>query len=328
MDTPKEPKEGAYLVSSDSSDSGPRAAKRSKGTGEGKRQKRVRQPSTQIEEARSGLSPRKRQAVKRKSCEEEERPGIEEEAWEEEEIQARSPTLVQQPLAPVAVVSSEPQTFTIVRELKSFAMFRSEELRMMDGDKNLFFTGTGKDNLGRFHIISTARSATLGGQDFQGIVRIHDSGERFTVISNEEKPNDDREAELAGVAFLKHAKAKLGSRALKLVLTANGNPNYPISKRWSLSRVAVSVIKGAALDRRFVIYDSSVFQGKTGGVPPETENAPIVKSCKNFLIRGTDGQMLFLLFKTAEGRFTMRCRYPVTPFIGFGLAVAIVTSKK
>jgi hypothetical protein len=199
---------------------------------------------------------------------------------------------------------------------------------MMDDDKGVYFTSESKDNLGHFHIVANRKSAPVGSDGFEGLVRIHDSGERFTVISKEERPNDDREAEVAGIAFLRHSKTKLGARALKLVLPTSGKANFPISKRWSLSRVASAAIKGAEIDPRFTVYDSGTFQTKMGSLPAEVGNVAVVRSCKNFLIRAPNEELIFLLYKIADGMFKMQCRYPITPYIGFGLSVAIITSKK
>jgi hypothetical protein len=237
-------------------------------------------------------------------------------------------------IAPIQTVSDTPvdrtvNSFNIFRELKKFAKFRSEQLRMVQDEAPVFFSAPGKDHIGRFYIISTLQEVKMDPIGFAGLVRTHNLGERFTIISNELKPNDDRDGELAGISFHTASAGSSSLIGLKLVLTANGRPHFPISKRWNMSRVAHAASRGEEINEKFVAFESKIAVAKDdweallglGGIP-------VMKSRKNCVICDGAGERIFVLYKISDSWFGMKCRFPITPLVGFGLALAIISSAK
>jgi hypothetical protein len=222
--------------------------------------------------------------------------------------------------------AEEEVAFAVFRETKAIGKHRGMFLRMMANDKVVLTSCEDKDGIGKFHSIS--KELKPSAESFAGMVRVHHFGERFTIASNEQKPLDDREAELAGVAFVPGGKGA-GLASVSLVLTANGRPHFAIAKRWNMSRVALEAAKGEAIDAKFISFRSIVpvvrddWKTCLG-----LDSAAVVKSCKNCVITNANGERLFALWKLGNDWFSVRCKAPVSPFVAFGLAVAIIGSAK
>jgi hypothetical protein len=96
-----------------------------------------------------------------------------------------------------------------------------------------------------------------------------------------------------------------------------------------MSRVALAASKGEDLPPRFVSFDSKVSAAKGGWEAVlGMKDIPVMKSRKTCVITDQNDEKIFMLYKVSESWFGMRCRYPVTPFVGFGLAVAIISCTK
>jgi hypothetical protein len=148
-------------------------------------------------------------------------------------------------------------------------------------------------------------------------------------VSNEKKPNDDRDGELAGGVFCGGSGENNGLVGLKLLLTASGRPHFGISQRWNMSRVAMAVSKGEQMPERFVAFDSKVSAGKDGWETIlEMKDTAVMKSCKTCVITGEYSEQIFVLYKVSDNWFGVKCRAPITPFIAFGIALAIINSAK
>jgi hypothetical protein len=239
------------------------------------------------------------------------------------------------PPIPAPVSDSWLQVYDSVNDFRSFAVFRDSKalgihrglsLRMMADERVMLMSTPGKDGLGKYHLISMGSNPSP--ENFAGIVRIHQSGERFTIVSKVEKPFDDREGELAGLALMPSPKGAVLA-SLSLVLTTDGRPHFAIAKRWDLSRVAVAASKEEPIDPKFTAFRSTVSIGTFDwksclGVG----EVSVMKSCKNCVISDTNNERIFILCKLGNDWFTVKCKAPISPFVAFGLAVALVESAK
>ena len=219
--------------------------------------------------------------------------------------------------------------FNIFREQKMFSALRSNELRLMADGQVLLFSQEVKDNIGKLHVITSKRTTgTDPGSGFQGSVRVNNGSERFTVISNEEKPNDDREGELAGIEIA--GKTRERGRSMAVVLTADEKPYFAISKSRGLSRVALSALKeNKPVQPRFKLFlPKALTCGEDGSIQIEDREVTAMDTFKNCTIQDENGATLFALYKVAEGCYGMKCRAPFTPLIAFGLSIAMMTSNR
>jgi hypothetical protein len=198
----------------------------------------------------------------------------------------------------------------------------------MENEQLILSSVQDKDSFGKHHVISTEFGPKPAPDSFAGILRVHHSGERFTVISNERKPRDDREGHLAGIAFSDAGKSDHLVQ-LVIVLTVNGKSHFPISKRWELSRVAVAASKGETIDGKFVQFKSKLIPSKDGWREAlRADTSAVIKSQKNCVVEAENGELLFVLYKLAENWFTVKCKAPFSPFVAFGIALALVGYAK
>ena len=211
--------------------------------------------------------------------------------------------------------------------LKEFSLAKDKScFRLLRGEKVVFFSRLGKDGIGKYQVISTTEQLDMEIQTgYVGLVRFRGGGKRFSIATSETKPNDDREAHIAGGAIYQKKHEKM--RSCKVVLTANGKPAWPISARRDLDSIAGAASKDEDIGEKYRIFDSR----KGWELRPEEESdfgdIVIMKSCKNFIIENEDKEIIFMLYKKADGWFGVKCRYPITPFIAFGIGMAIIASK-
>jgi hypothetical protein len=229
-------------------------------------------------------------------------------------------------LGPWLEASPELRTFSLYRDGNS--LIRGVSLRMTLDDCPIFYMGPNKDALGKSFVVSSDKPAKLDAPGYAGLVRTHGSGERFAVVSRETCLNDDREAELAGAAYLPGGAGRTLA-GIVLVLPAAGAAHFAISKRWDMSRVALAAAKDEPISPKFVAYRSSAAPNKDDW---ETVlglgQIGVIKSCKNCLICDANGERIFILYKLSGDWFSMKCKAPISPYVGFGLAVAIISSAK
>ena len=238
---------------------------------------------------------------------------------EEEPVPAKE-EVVEEPPEPVDETMKE---FSLAKDTSSK---KHTCFRLLRGEKVVFFSKLGKDGIGKYQVISTTEQLDMEIQTgYVGLVRFRGGGKRFSIATSETKPNDDREAHIAGGAIYQKKHEKV--RSCKVVLTANGKPAWPISARHDLDSIAAAASKDEDIGEKYRIFDSR--KGWELRREEESEFGDIVfmKSCKNFIIENQDKEIIFMLYKKADGWFGVKCRYPITPFIAFGIGMAIIASK-
>ena len=222
-------------------------------------------------------------------------------------------------LKPISYNIDEMDSYTVFRQKQ---IFGGTEFRMMKDDKPIFFTSKSQDGLSKFYIISTTKQVTLDSPGFVGFLRIHQSSTRFTLVSNDNLPNDDRDPEIMGLSFIKSLNPDIQARQFKLVLPKNNQPFYPISKRLNLSRVAQS----SENLNEFNIYISELpKKSEKGTLQLSFSGAFVQPSVKNFIIKDKESnETIFMVFKVSNETFRIKFFPPFTPLIGFGIAISVI----
>ncbi|OHT16653.1 hypothetical protein TRFO_13086 [Tritrichomonas foetus] len=217
--------------------------------------------------------------------------------------------------------------FSLFREIKAFSKFRKEELRMLENEKAIFFSTESKDHIGKFHIVGSSQPIVYGAPNYKGIVRVNPKNDKFLIISKDEIPHDDREGELCGVSLIQIAMGKAKSKQMRICLTKDGSPHFAISKRLSLSTLAQN--EETVPDSQFIKFSSKAPQlDAKGKLMVDFGEVFVIPSHKNVLINNEKGEMIYALYKTSQGSYGVRCKYPITPYIAFGLSIALVTTMK
>ena len=221
-----------------------------------------------------------------------------------------------------AKATGELKSYRINRETKLFS--RKEGMVMLENDIGKYFSCETKDQIGKYHIISSSLPCELGSSGYCGYVRCVDN-ENFLLISKEELPNDDREGELCGFHISKTPLGKKKTKSAKIALTANGQPNFATCKRLSLASIADNETSDAGIDTiKFVSKPQSL--DSKGKPVIEFEDVYMVPSEKNILITDSDGAPIYVLFKTSDSTFGLRCRSPISPLVAFSLSIALISS--
>ena len=202
--------------------------------------------------------------------------------------------------------------YTMIRTKKTFG---SASFHMVADEKCIFACEPSEDKISKLYNITRKFPAKRDSPSYQGFLRVHEHGHRFTLVSNFEKPNDDRDGELLGVCFTKTP----AGRKMRIAMTHNIVPFFPISKRLNLSRVAKEEKEMQKFDYLEVVKS-----------PDDDFGSDIaVKSVKNFkLTNQKTGQLIFQIYKYADGQYNIKSAYPLNPFLAFGLAVACILSEK
>lgn len=243
---------------------------------------------------------------------------------------------------------------------KQSSKSKKNKYRMEENSNVIFFASESKDSKGKtFNITSSSNIPS----DSLGFVRINSNHDVFTIITSEEKFNDDREGELCGIELcgeitIQSTASKIKYKKIKIVLPKNGNPYYPISKRKSLNKIVQ--INSKNRDKNQVIYksgQSSSSQNIDDDSTPQIDDASlkldrflffestnpteesednkseemkkflINPSPKNFIIRGSDGKAMLIFYKISSGSFNATFHYPITPLIAFGISIAVISTK-
>lgn len=154
------------------------------------------------------------------------------------------------------------------------------------------------------------------------IIRKQSRGKRAQVIEPRlAKPFDDRPPEVLGFCHVQHPDPRAKARGLRVVLPKDG-AHFPVTKERELARIA-----------EFGEEDSTLWQfvnrppviGPDGSIVNPFGNAYLVDSVKNFVFFNDNDELVFMLYKAAEGTFTVKGSTPFTPLAAFALAVAIVS---
>lgn len=226
---------------------------------------------------------------------------------------------------------SIPEQIPVDDNMKEFSIARektkkSVSFHLLRGEKGIYFSRPCKDGIGKLQMVSTCVDLDeCKHPKVVGLVRFNSRGKKFGVMTNEQKENDDREPNIAGGAIYQNKQEKV--RSCKIVITRDGKPVWPISARRDLATIATAATKGEEVSDHYRILNARRGWELTTEEAKEFGDILIEKSCKNFIIEDEQKQILFMLYKKGDGLFGVKCRYPITPFIGFGIGMGIISAK-
>ena len=214
------------------------------------------------------------------------------------------------------------KVFSIIREGKKF--LRKEEMTMLENDKAVFFALEAKDQISKYYMISKKQPVAPDSPDFQGIARLVQNG-KYLVISKDEIPNDDREGELCGVSVSPITIGKKKAQKVTIALTSNGEPRFSISRRQSLANVASD--ENDDQKENIIKYSSLPPQiDEKGNITINLDNIYMLPCIKNTMIVNDEGTPIFVLYKTSNVSYGVRCKYPITPYTAFCLGILLTSS--
>ena len=201
--------------------------------------------------------------------------------------------------------------FTMIRTKKTFG---ASNYHMVADEKCVFACELSEDKMSKYYIITRKFPAKMDSKSYQGFLRVHEHGHRFTLVSNFERENDDRDGELLGVCFTKGTTG----RKMRIAMTRDLVPFFPISKRLNLSRLAKDEKENSNFDYLETVQSPNDDFG----------SELTIKSVKNFKMTDPKtGDLIFQIYKYADGQYNVKCAAPLNPFVAFGLAVACITSE-
>lgn len=232
---------------------------------------------------------------------------------------------------PVSLSSNNHEEPAEFAELDAYTVFRKkhvfggDEFRLMKDDKTLFFTAKSKDGIGSMHLISKSHPVSIDSPGWVGFLRIHQSSKRFTLVSNAVLPNDDRDPEILGLMFVRSKVPDLNARQIKIVMTKNGQPFYPISKRLNLSRIAMEEANNPSF---MTLISELPRKSESGKLQLSFSGAFVIPSVKNFVFRDPEThKVLIMVFKTSSETFRVKFRHPFTQLSAFGIAISIISGN-
>jgi hypothetical protein len=196
------------------------------------------------------------------------------------------------------------------------------EYRFMDHDNAVYFANTLKNeedgNLGIAELPFTDPS-----NEVIAIVRKQSRGKRAQVIDQRlAKPYDDRPPEVLGLSQVTLPENRTKARTIRVVLP-KGIANYPITEARELARIA-QVGEPNPTIWQFVNRVPTI--GPDGMVTNPFGNVYLVDSVKNFVFYDDSNELLFMVYKSAEGTFNVKGKEPFTPLTAFALSLAIISS--
>ena len=248
-------------------------------------------------------------------------------------------------------------------KISSFLVFRQSskkgKFRMEENSKVVFFGSESKDSKGKIFQITTNApiSSKIQNDSLKGFVRIDSGHDAFTVYTTEEKFNDDREGELCGIEIgtetaHQPSSSKKKCKKVKILITKDGKPHYPISRRKSLSKIIQVFSKNQdknAQENGQIDFLSNLessystlkldrfeyFESINPSTSPpddgkqkteELSKLFINPSSKNFIIRDKDDNTLLILYKIASDSFHVSFCKPITPIIAFGISMSVISA--
>lgn len=219
----------------------------------------------------------------------------------------------------------EPQllSFDIIREDKKTAKARGADYRFMDGDTPLFYAIISKDDISAVALISSSVPISKEADSYVGMLRRFDHGKRFTVITKEEKMNDDREGQLLGMAYIT-PPVKTKTKFFRIATVLNEHPHYPITPRLDLANIVVENLELP----KFEFFTTKLPELITAESTPKLNFGDLVtiESEKNCIIEKPEtNEPLFMLYKNSESTFKVKCMEPLSPFMAFALGIAVIT---
>jgi hypothetical protein len=154
------------------------------------------------------------------------------------------------------------------------------------------------------------------------IVRRQNHGKRYQVIDPRRgRVFDDRLAEILGMAFVPLPELRTKARTARVVLPREGF-NFPVSEARELGKRAESGDIGPEF-WGFVNRVPAI--APNGRVVNPFANLYVVDSIKNFAFYNEQGELVFMLYKSAEGAFIVKGKDPFTPLTAFALSLAIIS---
>jgi hypothetical protein len=98
--------------------------------------------------------------------------------------------------------------------------------------------------------------------------------------------------------------------------------SYPITEAKELARIADS----GEISAKLMQFITKIPSLSPDGTPVNLfEGVFLVDSVKNFVIHDENGEIIFMLYKSAERTFNVKGKAPFTPLTVFALAVAIIS---
>ena len=243
-------------------------------------------------------------------------------------IQKSNPTPASQPsIQPSPQTDNDIEnTFQIVYQQTNLGNFWKRHVQMTKDDVLIYICKSVKKKpYGKVHVICTKQPVELSSPNLVGMIVRHQSGYRFTLY---EKGDDIGVAnpQLAGIAFC-NLKSNSRIRMFRVAIPEIGTSYKPADKYGDLSRIASNDNESHVPNIK--VYSSALpIKKEDGTLVLYFGPYSIMRSTKNFVVRDETNSPIFTIFKTFDGICTLKVRPPITPLIGFAIAVAISTSNK
>lgn len=209
---------------------------------------------------------------------------------------------------------------------KSFG--HKNNLHMTFNDRVVYYSREAKTEIGRCHLICTDTNLNRYSNSYVGSLKKSANLSRFTLFVPAGEEHQTRESEIMGIAFYDYKDETCNKvfrgRTFRLAMPKTF-PYFPANKEMNLSRLAM---------REIVSDDILLFRSK---LPTEIGNNKyrldfgnvyVVSSIKNFVIENDDHQIIFMIYKSANGICSVRFAAPFNSLMAFGLAIAIITSQR
>jgi hypothetical protein len=217
------------------------------------------------------------------------------------------------PQKPIPPNPPEQFSFVLIREVKKMVKKGSADYRLMDRDNVVYFGHKlrGDDGIAISDSLEPSHAVLA-------VVQKQNKGKRATVINQRlQKPFDDRPAEILGMAFVHLPERKPKARSFRVALPKSG-VHFPVSETRELARMAESGESSQQIQQYTNI-------AAHGNVANPFGNAFLVESVKNFAVFDENGQVVFMIYKSAEGSFTVKAKSPFTPLTAFALGLVIIS---
>lgn len=225
----------------------------------------------------------------------------------------------------------ELQTYQIAWKMSGITANWKRDVRMTQNDVLVYKSKPVKTNLGRVHIICTGEPICENSRTHVGTLKQHESGNRFTLYTafNDGDGRSSVQTETLGISFLQGFKVDLGNsaryvRVFRFVMPPPGTLYKPRDKKENLSRIAKC---GSGIPNGFVVHQSQLpFKGENDNLRLDFGNNYVISSVKNFIVRDSNGNVIFMMFKSSADTSTLKFMAPLTPLTAFSIALCIVTS--
>jgi hypothetical protein len=217
------------------------------------------------------------------------------------------------PMPPPSIRPPPQNSFVLIREAKKMMKKGGADYRLMDHDNVVYFGRKLHDEDG---------FAISDSQIILAVVQKQAKGKRAAVIDRRlQKPFDDRPPEILGMAFVHLPETKSKTRTFRVTLPKSG-VNFPMTESRELARIAESATSDSQIHMYTNKPPSITAQGT---LTNPFGNVYLVESIKNFAVFDENDNLVFMIYKVAEGTFTMKERSPFTPLTAFALGLAIIT---